>query len=69
MSLAQLARSILNSPPPLAYIAIPGPETHRDTSGQASVNWSYQYLIDNSKDNLFLINLVLSFHIVAWPLM
>jgi len=51
-----------------AYIAIPGPDTQRDTSGQASIIWSYQYLIDNSKDNLFLIDLVLTFHIGPCPL-
>ena len=31
-------------------------------------NWSYQYFIHNSKDNLFLINLALSFHIGACQL-
>jgi len=41
----------------LAYIAIPGSETQRDTSGLASVILSYQYLTDNAKDNLFLIDL------------
>ena len=33
---------------------VTGPETQRDTCGQVSVSWSYQYLIDNTKDNLFL---------------
>jgi len=52
----------------LAFIATSGPGIQRDTSGQASVIRSYQYLIDNSKDNLFLINLILSFHICTCPL-